>query len=70
MSQGSLFDASGYIQKAYDQLVLAYNAAELEEIAAVKQAVLRSFIGVREQAYEQLELPALDEVLADDSTPF
>ena len=70
MSQGSLFDASGYIQKAYDQLVLAYNEADLEEIAAIKQAVLRSFIGVREQAYEQLELPAVDEVLADDSTPF
>ena len=70
MSQGSLFDASVYIRRAYDQLVLAYNEVELEEIAMLKNAVLRAYVGTRESAYEQISLDHPEQDVAETDAPF
>jgi len=70
MSQGSLFDASVYIRRAYDQLVLAYNEVELEEIAMLKNAVLRAYVGTRESAYEQIEFDHPTEDQTGVDAPF
>jgi hypothetical protein len=70
MSQMGLFDASVYVRKAYDALVLAYNEAELEEIAVVKSAVLRAYVGLEEAAHAQLELPASEDDWVEAQIPF
>jgi hypothetical protein len=50
MSQGSLFDASVYIMRAYDQLVLAYSETELEQLRTLKAATLSCWHSVQELA--------------------
>lgn len=56
MSQESLFDASVYVQRAYDALVLAYSEAELQEIAMLKAAVLRGYLDICRLRDGQLSL--------------
>jgi len=55
MCQESLFDAQDYVREAYEKLVLAYSIYEIEEIAMLKRAVLRGYVGMREKA-DQLTL--------------
>jgi len=57
MSQGSLFDASVYVLRAYDQLVLAYNDAELEQLRSLKMQVIRTYVALQEMNYGTAVLP-------------
>ena len=64
MSQESLFYALDYVRDAYEALVMAYSNEELEEIKMLKSAVLRCYVGLRDN-YDEMRLP-LPPVDADD----
>jgi len=68
MSQGSLFDASVYTLKAYDQLVLAYDQSELEQLRSLKSQVIRTYVVLQEMRSAE---PILPEPLlsVDDFSP-
>jgi len=70
MSQGSLFDASVYTMRAYDQLVLAYNDAELEQLRALKMQTLRTYVALQDMLINDMppSLPA--ELTEDVDVPF
>lgn len=65
MTQESLFNARFYVKRAYESLVLAYDAHELEELHALKNAVLRGLITVEVIAAEQLSLSELTQSESD-----
>lgn len=61
MSQSSLFDASVYVQHAYDNLVRALDAHESDEIASIKWQLLQAWLSLQNTrldvtAYEQDQL--------------
>jgi hypothetical protein len=63
MSQGSLFDAAVYLMRGYDQLALAYNEAELEQLRSLKQQCLRTYLALMDMV---LEVPMPPEQLTVD----
>ena len=71
MSQESLFDAADYVQKAYDQLVLAHRAHETAEIASLKWQMLQTWLSLQEA---RMLAQATDETLTlemqTDDAPF
>lgn len=48
MSQGSLFEAIAYLQKAYDQLVLAQNVHASAELESLKWQTLQAWLSLQE----------------------
>ena len=70
MSQGSLFDASVYIQRAYDQLVLAYDQAELEQLRSLKQQTLRTYIALQDMLVDDMPPSQPLELEAEVDVPF
>lgn len=48
MSQESLFDASEYVRRAHEQLVLAWNRHESAEIASAKWQLLQLWLSLQE----------------------
>lgn len=68
MSQESLFNARLYLRQAYESLVLAYAAHELQEVEALKNAVFRGMITVENIALEHV---AMDELTQSEiDVPF
>lgn len=47
MTQYSLFNASDYVQKAYDNLVRALDAHESDEIASIKWQLLQAWLSLQ-----------------------
>ena len=70
MSQGTLFDASVYIQRAYDQLVLAYDQAELEQLRSLKQQTLRTYIALQDMLVDDMPPSQPLELEAEVDVPF
>lgn len=48
MTQKSLFDASAYVQKAYDQLVLAGEAHDSKELDSLKWHALQAWLSLQQ----------------------
>lgn len=70
VSQGSLFDASVYIMRAYDQLVLAYSEAELEQLRSLKSQTMRTWLAVQELAIGQEHIADSAQLTEFDDQPF
>jgi len=68
MSQGSLFDASVYTMRAYDQLVLAYNDAELEQLRSLKMQTLRTYVALQDMLVD--DMPPSQPLALTDDVPF
>jgi len=64
MSQGSLFDASVYTLRAYDQLVLAYDQAELEQLRALKMQTIRAYVALQDMLLDHM--PPSEQTAVDD----
>lgn len=65
MSQDALFDASVYVRRAYDELVLAFDAVELEQLHTLKLMVLQTYVAIQEMSLvtipaEQLNIDELN----------
>lgn len=60
-----LFGASEHVRSAYDQLVLAFEDAELEQLETLKQMTLRTYVAIMDMQIakpiaddqEQIEVP-------------
>lgn len=70
MTQESLFEASVYVQHAYDQLVLAYDVHESRELATCKWQLLQAWLTLQ-QARMRMEWPAeaLELTETEDNAP-
>lgn len=68
MKQDSLFDASVYVLRAYDQLVLAYDNSELEQLRSLKAQVIRTYVALQEMNYGAGILP--EPLLSQEDLPF
>lgn len=52
MSQYSLFNAAVYVQKAYDQLVLAHEAHDSKELDSLKWQMLQAWLSLQQARLE------------------
>ena len=57
MSQEPLYDASVYCLRAYDQLALAYNVSELDELRSLKTQTIRVWQSLQELSLSSAVIP-------------
>ena len=70
MKQDNLFDASIYVLRAYDQLVLAYDNSELEQLRSLKAQVMRAYVALQDLKYESSFLPGPGLSMDEADMPF
>lgn len=71
MSQYSLFNAAVYVQKAYDQLVLAHEAHDSKELDSLKWQMLQAWLSLQQARLEaESTAEALQLEGISDEAPF